>query len=151
MATDNYLSGKQGSVSYNSNSYSFAEWRLAMKAILPKITNFTTAGFGAYIVGVFEAGITLSGPYNYGNMGFSLGGVLGTGGAAATPGSLSLPNASNTPTAPGPYQITLGFTSAINIVVQALIESIDIDNKVEDGPKITVSAKSTGSFQAAII
>jgi hypothetical protein len=107
-----------------SLTYSFDKWSLTLKAILPEITNFTSGGYQALLSGIESGGLTVSGPYNQGNMAFTVG---------------------------NSYLWVLGFTASIVINMPGLIESIAADDNVKENPKITVTVKSSGAFLAAIV
>jgi hypothetical protein len=123
---DNYISGKAGAVYISTTAYSFGKWKVTFKAGAPKITNFTTAGFQALLAGIISATISVSGPYNNGNMGFTVG---------------------NT------YTFILYFDHAntISLSVPVILTSIDSDDDVEGSPHITLTGESTGTFTAAIV
>jgi len=119
----NPLAGKAASVSIGTVSYAFDEWKATIKNGLSKVTNFTGAGFAQFIAGITDAKVTLSGPYDEGNMAFTVGNA---------------------------YTLILGYTSMVTLSVPVLLESIEPDVKVEDAQRVSLSFQSTGSFTAAI-
>lgn len=124
---DLYISGKQGSVrTVNSSgfSFSFDTWELSSNAKLPDITNFTSGGYQALLSGIIDGTVTVSGPYNSGNMAFTAGLT---------------------------YVWVLCFTDAIYLTCTAIIQTLKADDKVADAPRINIVAKSTGSFSAGIV
>jgi hypothetical protein len=108
---------------YIGRAYSFSTWDLTLNCSLPKITNFTSGGFQALLAGIVSGQISVKGPYNNTNMAFTVGNL---------------------------YTWTLGFTTSVVINVPGLIESITSDDDVKEFPKISITAKSTGVFLAAI-
>lgn len=120
---DNYISGKTGSVLIGATPYSFGKWKLAMKTGLPKVTNFTTAGYQLLVSGITAGTITIEGPYNQSNMAFACG---------------------------TSYTFILGWTNAVSITVTAFIESIEASTDVEQAGHVVITAQSSGTFTAAI-
>lgn len=118
-----FLSGTTGSVKVGSTVYAFDKWRVSMKAGSPKTTNFAGSGFQTLVAGVKSAAITLSGPYDQGAMAVAL----------------------NTS-----YAWILGMDTGVSITVTAIVTGIDVDNSVEDAPRVNITAESTGSFTASI-
>jgi hypothetical protein len=119
----NYLSGVQAAVLIGATPYSFSKWSIPIEIDLPKITNFTSQAFQAIVAAVTRGTITLQGPYNQGNMPFTAG---------------------------SSYTFILQYTNSVSITVTALIEQIRPDIDVEDAQRITIVAKSNGTFTAAI-
>jgi hypothetical protein len=118
-----FLSGTTGSVKVGSTVYAFDKWRLSMKGGAPKVTNFAGSGYQQLVPGVKSATITLSGPYNQGAMAVAV----------------------NTS-----YAWILGMDTGVEITVTAQVTGIDVDDSVEDAPRVNVTAESTGSFTASI-
>ena len=121
---DNYLSGKDAKVMIGSTTYSFSKWSLDMKTNLPKVTNFTTAGFQKVVQGITSGTLTVSGPYNEGNMAFTSG---------------------------QSYAWILGFDGTTTLTCTARISSIKADEDVDGSPQISITAETDGSFTAAIV
>ena len=121
---DNFIVGKSGSVKIGAVSYSFDKWKVSFHAVLPVITNFTSGGYQALLSGLVDGTVTISGPYNNTNMGFTVGTT---------------------------YTWLLNLTDAVGLSVPAIIESLEPDDAVADSPRISITAKSTGSFTAAIL
>src|SRR5271166_4680908 len=94
---DNFLSGKQGQVEIASTTYSFRSWKAPMEIANPDITNFTSGGFQAILNAITKATITLEGPYNEGNMAFTVG---------------------------NSYTFVLGYTNSISLTVTAIVGKI---------------------------
>lgn len=115
-------SGITGFVKLGSTTYAFGKWSLAMKAGTPKVTNFTSA-YQAVVAGVVSATLTLSGPWDYGNMPL----VIGTS-----------------------YVFHLGLDTGVELSLTAIVSGITPENDVEDAARVTVTAESNGSFTAAI-
>lgn len=143
---ENYLSGKTGSVgvatvtgmtfgagltgtgssgSVGTNTLmSFGEWRIPMEAGTPEISNFNTAPYRAYVPGLIGASAETDCPgYNQGNMPLTCG---------------------------GSYQLTLGWTNSLNIVVWAILKKLEPANKVDGAPTIKASWQITGGFAASV-
>lgn len=121
--TQNILSGTTGSVKISTTTYSFGKWKAEFKTKLPDVTNFNSGGYRQRVTGITEATVTLSGPYDQGNMPFTAGTA---------------------------YTLLLGWTSLISLSVPILVESIKADNDVDGNPTIEIVGQSTGSFTAAI-
>lgn len=120
----NPLSGKNASVTIGMVTYAFDSWKATMSDGLPKVTNFTGGGKAQFVSGVQECEVTLSGPYDEGNQGFTLG---------------------------TQYTLILGYTSMVNLTVPAILKKIEPDAKVEDAIRISLLFMVTGAFTAAII
>lgn len=121
--SQNILSGKSGSTNIGATSYSFGKWKVALKTNLPKVTNWNSGGFQQLVSGITEATLTISGPYDAGNMPFTVG---------------------------NSYIWLLNWTNVLGLSVPAIIESIDADNDVDGNPTISITARSSGNFTAAI-
>lgn len=94
-----------------------------MKNSLADVSNFTGGGFEQWINGLNGCKLTMGGPYDEGNTALTVGG-----------------NAT----------ITVGYSPSANLVVTALIETIEVDVKVKDAERIAVTAQSTGSFTLVV-
>jgi hypothetical protein len=119
---DNYVAGKVGFVAVNAVVYPFAKWRLSLKVGKPKVTNFTSEGFQALVSAINAATMSLEGAYNIGNMPLTNG---------------------------FRYTFHFGFTTAIYLVGDFIVD-LDLNNDVEDVPRVTVSGESTGPFTLSI-
>ena len=120
----NLLSGKTGSVLIGTVSMSFGKWKAAFKTNLPKVNNWNSTPYQALVSGLTSGTLTISGPYDEGNMPFVCG---------------------------NSYTFILGFTDTINLTCTVLIESIDAENDVDGAPSISITGQSNGSFTAAIV
>lgn len=118
-----YLSGKTGSVLVNGVAYPFDKWKLSITVGKPKVTNFKTSPYQALVSGILAGKLSLEGPYDAGNMPL-------TGG--------------------NEYVFTLGWTVALNIQVQCIVD-LDLSNDVEQNPKVSISGESDGSFGISIV
>lgn len=118
-----FYSGTVGYVVLGSTTYSFGKWKLAIKAGAPKTTNYTSGGFQSVVPGVVQGDITVSGPWNVGSTPVAINGV---------------------------YVFHLGLNTGVELVCTAQVTGIDPENDVEDTPKVSVTATSTGAFGAAI-
>ncbi len=119
----NPISGCLASVTIGGNSMSFDEWKFSPKNNLSKVTNFNSSCFGVYIPGITEGEITLSGPYDESHMGFTAG----------NSGSITLA------------------VGAFSVVVGVLVKSIDLDVKVDDAARLSVSFQTSGTFNAFVL
>lgn len=117
------LSGKTGYVKVGSTDYAFGKWKVGIKGGAPKITNWKTGGFQKVVPGVVLGDLTLNGPMDAGSM----------------------PLAVNTT-----YTFHLGMDTGIELAVPAQVTGIDVDNDVEDAPRVSVTATSNGEFTASI-
>ncbi len=120
---DNFLAGKSASVTVGAKSFSFDKFRLSIKCGLVEVTSFTSGGYQVMIPGILSATLTVSGPYNQGNMTFTAG---------------------------VSYSWNLTFTTNITLIVVALIESLEPDVDVKGRQSVSITAQSSGSFTAAI-
>lgn len=127
MGAFNPLAGKGGYCAINSgagsSSFAFDTVKPSMKNNLAEVSNFTGQGFEQWLGGLNGCKLTMSGPYDQGNMALSLGGAC---------------------------TITVGYSSTTNLVVTALIETIEPEVKVKDAERISVTAQSNGPFTAAV-
>ncbi len=116
-------SGKSGYVVVGNTPFGFGKWKHAMKGGTPKTTNFRTGGYQTVVPGVIESTITLSGPWDVGGMPIAINGV---------------------------YVFHLGLDTGIELVVTAQVSGIEPDDDVEGTPNVSVTATSTGAFDASI-
>lgn len=114
-----YVSGKLGYVQQNGVNRGFSKWSFPMKAGTPKVTNFNSAGFAAFVVGIAEATGKIDGPYDVGNCPFSLGST---------------------------YTFNFGLTNAVFLTASAIVNSIEPNNDVEDTPHLSIGLQVTGPF-----
>jgi hypothetical protein len=120
---DAYVSGLTGSVKIGATSFSFDRWKLTIKTVLVEVTNFTSGGFQQFVTAITGATLTVSGPYNTGNMAF----VCGVA-----------------------YIWILGFTALIALTVTAIIETLEPDVDAKGRASVSITAQSHGAFTAAI-
>jgi hypothetical protein len=118
-----FYSGKNGSVAVGNTTYKFSDWSLNMDGNLPNVTNFSSSGCRENLDGINEADITLSGPYDAGNMAFARNTV---------------------------YTLVLTVGSSITFSVPARSKGLNVTQKVEDAGRISATFQSTGTFTAAI-
>jgi hypothetical protein len=118
----NPIAGKQGSTLLGTLTYAFAKWKLSYKAKLVPVNNFTS-GFQQLVTGLLSATVSLSGPYDVGNMPMTIG---------------------------NSYLFTLGITSMINLQVTALIESLEPEDDIEGAAMMAVTAQTSGSFTISL-
>lgn len=117
------LSGLTGGVLVGGTPRGFSKWKLSCKTKAVIRNNWLCSGFQRLVAGFTDGTITISGPYDGGNMPVVCGGV---------------------------YVFTLQWTANLAIAVTAQVESLDPDNDAEDGPNLSVTAKSTGIFSALV-
>jgi hypothetical protein len=128
---DQFYGGPSGAVSTvpsigGSPAYrSFDKWKLSMKTTLVEVTSFTSNGFQVLVPAITEATLTVTGPYNEGNMPFTTG---------------------------VSYTWNLYFSQATNVLInlQAYIETIEPDVDVKGRASVNITAKSSGSFTPAV-
>lgn len=118
-----FLSGTTGYVKLGSTSYSFDKWRMDMKANAPKVTNFTSAGYQVLVAGVIGGTLTLSGPINSGSMALAMNSV---------------------------YTFHLGLDTGVELAVSAIVTGLVPENDVNDSPRVTVTAETSGAFTSSI-
>ena len=118
-----FISGKFGFVLVNGTALAFGKWKLKMKSGKPKIPNWKGGGFMQRVTGLLDADLSVEGPWDIGAM----------GGLAAG----------------GEYTFSLGYTQLLSLVVTAIID-IDVNNDVEDTPRITVTGESDGTFSFSV-
>ena len=90
---------------------------------MPKVNNFNGGGFQQVVAGLTGGTINLTGPWDVGNMPLTCG---------------------------NSYSFTLAVNNTVNILVSAIVNNITIDDDVEDAARVKVSAKTNGSFTAAL-
>lgn len=117
------VSGKTGSVMVSTTAYAFAKWKVSFKTNLPKVNNFTSV-YQQLVGGLTSATVTLSGPYDTGNMPFTTGNV---------------------------YDFILGWNNSVNLTVPCQLESIDGDQDIDGAAGVSLVGQSTGSFTASIV
>jgi hypothetical protein len=149
---DNYISGKTGSVQVPNLSsvlvpYSFSKWTAMLTAKLNDITNFTTQGYQKMLSSIVSASLTVSGPYNAGNMNPPFTQAADPANGPPTGGA----SGAYTGFAVGvQYTFFLGWTASLALAIPAIIETIDIADDVQTDATISITAKSTGPFSAFI-
>jgi len=119
-----FLTGKDGFVNTGGVNYSFGKWKWSAKAKMVPRPNFNGGGFEQYVVGLLGGKITISGPYDSGNMPFAVG---------------------------AQYNWTLGLAVSVFLTVPGILEGIEVDEDVEDGPMVNLTVQSNGAFTAAIV
>ena len=118
-----FLSGVTGFVKVGAATYAFGKWKLAIKAGNPKVTNFAGGGYQDLVRGVISATLSCSGAYDVGNMPLAAGTT---------------------------YVFTLGLSPGVQLSASFLVTSLDVDNDVEDAPRLNITGESTGTFTASI-
>jgi hypothetical protein len=106
-----------------SLAMAFKNWKLSMKAALPKQTNVSVAGYQTVLSGIISAQLTASGPYNNSHVGLVVGDT---------------------------YLWFLGFTDSISINVPAAVETLEPSVDVFEVAMLTMTAQSNGAFYATI-
>lgn len=120
----NLLSGKSGYFSTGSATYSFGKWEADVKAKMVPVPNFNGLGFMQYVVGLIESKISITGPYDQGNMAFTVG---------------------------TQYTWHLGLNAGpVELAIPGILEGIKMAEDVEGNPVVTLTVQSTGSFTASI-
>ena len=116
------MTGINGAVRTSGSSYAFAKWKADMRANLPKVNNFTSS-YQQLVAGMKSATVTLTGPYDQGNMPFTAG---------------------------ASYIFILDWNGSISLTITVLLESIGASQDVEDAGRVELVGQSNGSFTAAI-
>ncbi len=116
------VSGIGASVKIGTTTYAFEKWKISFKSGLPKVNNFTSV-YQQLVGGITSATVTLEGPYDEGNMAFSVGSAV---------------------------SFILSWDGSTHLTVPVLLESIDPSQDVNDAGRVSVVGQSTGSFTAAI-
>ena len=154
----------------------FNTWKLAMASKSSKVTNFTTRGYRAVIPSIVSGTLSVSAPYHSLAMnpaftpdteptnGPPVGASTIGGGArafATAPSAGPFAGGSATGLAVGVAYVWVlglnvtatgpGSTGTINIEVTAFIESMQVDNDVQEGPKLQITARTSGSFLAYVL
>ncbi len=117
------LSGKSGFVLVGATAYGFDKWGIDMESGVPDVTNWTSGGFQELVTGVVKGTVTVSGPLDSGSM----------------------PLVVNTT-----YTFHLGFDTGVELSASCIVASIKVDNATADAPRVSVTARSSGVFTAAI-
>lgn len=119
----NLLSGKTGYVNTGAANYSFGKWDLEMKAKMVPVPNFNGAGYDQYVVGLLGGKATITGPYDNGNMAFTVGTL---------------------------YTWNLGLAASVFLTFPGFLESVKMAEDVDGNPVVTLTVQSNGAFTAAI-
>lgn len=119
-----FLSGKVGGVLVGGVGYAFGKWKFAFNAKEVSVNNFLSQGFQQLVIGFTKGSITMSGPYDQGNMPLTAG---------------------------NSYALTLQFTNAIVLTVTAFLTDLTPSNDAEGTPTVDCSFSSSGVFTASIV
>jgi hypothetical protein len=139
-----YLAGVTGFVNVKGGPQYMGKWKMSGKTNMVKVNNFVDSGSSVagtsappssnfasnstppagsgvtvLVAGLSSATINIEGPYNSGTVGLYQGGY---------------------------YLFNLGFAAGLFLTVGAIIESMDFDNDIEGGPRVNITAQSTGTF-----
>jgi hypothetical protein len=117
-----FFSGKSGSVSIGEVDYAFGKWSIDLDANLPKMNNFLS-GFQILVSGLISSKLTLSGPYDAGEMAFTAG---------------------------NSYEFILAVSDTIAFTITYFVENIKIDDDIDDAARISLSGQSSGSFTPSV-
>jgi hypothetical protein len=120
----NPLHGKDASVLIGIVEYAFDEWSVTMRNKLGEVSNFTGGGYRQFVKGLSDGKINLSGPYDKGNMPFTVG---------------------------NSYTLILKYEDATDVTVTALLEEIAPTVNVDKEERVKLTFQSTGAFTAAIV
>lgn len=118
----NPQSGLTGSVKVGDVSYAFGKWKVSYKQNLPKVNNFTSA-YQQLVNGLTSATVTITGPYDAGNMDFTVGDAV---------------------------EFVLAVNAELSFTVPVLLSDIEIEDDIDDAARVTLTGQSTGDFEAAI-
>ena len=95
-----------------------------MKMNLPKVNNFNSA-FQQLVVGITSATLTLSGPWDIGNMPFTVGNIF-------------------------TFVLQATVVGPVTLTVNAIVNDITPESDIDGALTVKVTAETTGSFTAAI-
>jgi hypothetical protein len=123
LGAANYIAGKTGYVQVGANQTRFGKWKLGIKTAVVKRTNFQSGGFQELLAAITDGSLTISGPYDQGNMALSCG---------------------------TQYTFVLGWTSEVSITCVAIVDSLDLDDDAEGAADVAFTAKTNGSFTVGI-
>jgi hypothetical protein len=120
----NLLAGKGGSVLIGATPFSFGKWEQEMHAKMVPVPNFVSAPYEVFVVGLFGSKLNISGPYDGGNMPFSVG---------------------------TSYVWILGVSASITLTVTAIVDSIKLTTDVEGAALVVLTVTVNGPFVGSIV
>ena len=115
----NLLSGITSYCNVGGPSLSTGKWKAAHHTKAVPVNNMNGGGFEQNVQGLTGSDVTMSAPYDAGNMPFTSGEV---------------------------YNWHLGLMPGLEILVPARITNLEMDEDVDGAPVVNITAKSTGSF-----
>jgi len=118
-----FLAGVNGYVKIGTVYYCFDKWKMSMKNTLVEVTSFCSGGYQVMLPGIFSATITISGPYDSGNMPFTVGEAVA---------------------------LVLGFSSSLSITCNGFIETLEPDVDVKGRCSLAMTVQSSGSFAGSV-
>ncbi len=118
------ISGVLATVSVGLNTYAFSKWSFHASCKTPDVTNFTSLGYRTILTGIIEGQIEVSGPYNAGGEGWTVGNA---------------------------YAIVVSWNGSITLGFTGILTDLKGDQDVEDAGKISLTFKSTGAFTPSIV
>lgn len=95
-----------------------------MKTGTPKVTNFTGQGFRQLVSGITEGTIAVEGPYDNTNMAFTSGST---------------------------YDLTLQWTSGVNLTGTGILATLEPSMDVEDAGRVKATFEVNGPFTPSIV
>jgi len=119
----NLLAGKTGSVTIGATTFSFGKWEVEVHSKMVPVPNFNGAGAEQYVAGLYGGKLTVSGPYDMGNMPFTVG---------------------------TQYTWSLALNASVVLSLPAIVDSIKPSVDVEGAAMITITAQSNGTFTPSI-
>lgn len=115
-----------GRLAYVQDSFgrrAFKTWKYGGDTPAVKVNNFNSDS-QLVVPGVFSTKITISGPYDEGNMPYTMGDY---------------------------YILTLGWSATADLTVTGLLTNIDGDQDVEDAGRVSLTFASNGQFDISVI
>lgn len=119
------ISGKLGQVAIGSVLYAFDKWENDGTMNLPDVSNFTGSGVVQRTTGLADTKVTLTGPYDTGNMAFTIGSA---------------------------YTLLLGWNNSITITISGcILQSIKSSQDVKDAGRVSLVFAANGSVDLSIV
>lgn len=118
-----FLGGPVGFIRVGGVQWALGKWSMSMRAGAPRVNNFTS-GYQRVVSGLKSATLTISGPYDMGNMPLTVGQSA---------------------------DFVLGLNNpAVSLLCTAVVTEINPSQDIEDAARVTITADSDGVFTAAI-
>ena len=119
----NLLSGKTGYLNDSTANRSFGKWDLELITKLIPVPNFNGGGYMQKVTGLYDGKFTLTGPYDQGNMPYTVG---------------------------NQYTFNFGLAPSVFLTAPGIIGSIKMSEDVENNPAVTITGETNGAFSISI-